>query len=128
LTAIWRGRRSGGDFQRFCAIHKIKLHFIPAADQLGTAFVERFNRTMRILLEKLKVSQGSNVWLKFLPELLENYNGGVHRVFGSSPVEALRRGMMTSGDAKYVHKRYEIAEQQPLNAQNLTVCDRVKVG
>jgi len=51
----------GREFKQFTSMNHITMHFIPVADQHGTAFVERFNRTLRILLEKLKVSKGLNV-------------------------------------------------------------------
>jgi len=50
----------GKEFKQFTSMNNITMHFIPVVDEHGTAFVERFNRTVRILLEKLKVSQGSN--------------------------------------------------------------------
>jgi len=117
----------GADFQAYAKRNQIRVHFIPVSDQHGTAFVERFNRTMRILLEKLKVSQGSNVYLPFLPDLLTNYNTRVHQVIGMSPKEALSKGQMTKGDERDIAKRVVLAEGERLNVQMIKVGDRVRV-
>jgi len=123
----------GKEFQQFSEMNHIKMRFIPVADEHGTAFVERFNRTLRILLEKLKVSQGTNEWVKFLPQLMENYNTRVHRTLGMSPKEALSKGEMTKDDTRYMQRRYLKAGGQPLNVQYLKLetrcvscCERMR--
>jgi len=116
----------GKEFKQFTSMNHITMHFIPVVDEHGTAFVERFNRTVRILLEKLKVSQGSNEWVKFLPQLMENYNNRVHRTLGMSPKEALSKGEMTKDDSRYMQRRYVKAEGQPLNVQHLKIGDKVR--
>jgi len=117
----------GKQFHQFCLMNHITMHFIPVADHHGTAFVERFNRTLRILLEKLKVSQATHAWLQFLPQLMLNYNNRVHRTLGMSPEEALRKGVVTKDDTRYIHRRYAKAGGQPLNVQYLKIGDKVRV-
>jgi len=123
MESAFRGR----EFKQFTSMNHITMHFIPVADQHGTAFVERFNRTLRILLEKLKLSQGSNEWAKFLPKLMENYNNRVHRTLGMSPKAALAKGELTKGGSTYIRKRFLVAEGQPLNVQQLQIGDKVRV-
>jgi len=112
---------------RPCARHDINLNFINVVDHKGTAFVESFNRMLRILLEKQKTNSETNVWLPTLPELVENYNNRSHRILRISPMQALALGKRAPEDMKHLARRYTRAENQVLQSQHLSVGDVVRV-
>jgi transposase InsO family protein len=51
------------------------------------AVVERVNRTMRNKIRNLFVRNGNFEWVKFLPDILKNYNNQIHSTTGYSPDE-----------------------------------------
>ena len=76
-------------FQRLCSEHDIEHHFSQPDDHRATSFVERFNRTLRMLIERFKVAHDSNAWADALPKLLENYNARRHSSLGMSPADGV---------------------------------------
>ena len=65
-------------FKSKCNELNIVLHFNLPGQKLGTAIVERFNRTLRNLIERYKVSHNTNIWVNALPDLVYNYNNSHH--------------------------------------------------
>ncbi len=58
--------------------HNIKLEIADVADHNRQGIVERFNRTIRGLIERFKTAN-SDVYINKLPQLVENYNSSFNR-------------------------------------------------
>ena len=80
-----RGAEFQLDFKNF--INRKKITHIYGAPQSATtqAVVERVNRTMRNKIRNLFVKTGKFEWVKFLPDIVENYNNQIHSTTGYSP-------------------------------------------
>jgi transposase InsO family protein len=64
-----------------------KITHIYGAPQSATsqAVVERVNKTVRNKIRNLFVKNGDFKWVKFLPDIVENYNNQIHDTTGYTP-------------------------------------------
>ena len=76
-------------FRKFCLDNQIIQKFSDLEDQTGTSQVERFNRTIRSLIEKYKSAYHTKSYIAVLPELLSNYNSSYHGGIKETPEEAI---------------------------------------
>ncbi len=53
-----------------------------------SAIIERFNRTLKTKMYTKFTANNNRVWIKILPELIDEYNNSVHRTIKMTPVEA----------------------------------------
>ena len=63
--------------------NNVKLYDTKYKNQVG--IVERFNRTLRNLIERYIQLKGSYNYVDALPEILKQYNNHIHRTTGYSP-------------------------------------------
>ena len=56
---------------------------------LKASVVERFNRTLKEKLERIKSHNCTRCWIKYLDDVVNNYNSSYHRSIKMSPLEAL---------------------------------------
>lgn len=75
------------DFGALLRKHKVRLYHTYSGIKSGIA--ERFNRTLRHLMEPELLLQGNRRWLELLPTLVDRYNRSMrHRTIGMTPIEA----------------------------------------
>ena len=55
---------------------------------LGAVFAEKFNRTIRDLLEKVVFERGDANWIEVLPTIRKQKNINIHSSIKLHPVEA----------------------------------------
>lgn len=106
-------------FQKLLADYGIEHHTSETDDKRGTAVVERFNRTLRAMFEKIKVAYNDRDWVKALPDLLENYNNTDHKSLGTTPMDAIEN------NDKYEEK---VEHQTDKARQRLYNRDSIEVG
>jgi len=113
-------------FQKICADNGITqnvIYPIEGKHQLG--IVERFNRTVRSLINHYRVLKKTSIWIDVLPKLIENYNDSVHSALDKiSPFEAVAT---KQGITKYIQVRTEKAINQNYNKQVISVGDKVRL-
>ena len=73
-------------FQDF--LNKNNIKFYSRNSLYGAVFAERFNRTIRDLLEKIFFEQGDAKWIDILPTITKQYNNKVHSSTKLSPIQA----------------------------------------
>ena len=73
-------------FQDFLNKNNIKLY--SRNTYLGAVFAERFNRTIRDLLQKIVFEQGDGNWIDILQTITKQYNNKVHSSTKLSPKDA----------------------------------------
>ena len=73
-------------FQDFLNKNNIKLY--SRNTSLGAVFAERFNRTIRDLLEKPVFEKGDGNWIDVLPQITKQYNNKVHSSTKLTPIQA----------------------------------------
>ena len=66
------GREFYNTFQKSLNINNIK--HLSRTTYLGVVFAERFNHTMRDLVEKPVFEKGVGNWIDFLPTIKKQYN------------------------------------------------------
>lgn len=73
------------DLQAYFANSNIKLHVSETKEINKQAIVERFNRTLALLLQKWRTATGGNDWVSVLPDIVKNYNNSIHRTMNATP-------------------------------------------
>ena len=58
--------------------HKITPQYCQKEDKKCLGVVERFNRTIKLMIEKYLTSKNSNRWVDKLKDFIENYNSSYH--------------------------------------------------
>lgn len=73
-------------FKIFCDEQNIKL--VNPQASIHAAFIERFNRTLQMLIYKYMTENETNRYIDVLQKLVESYNKRKHRMIGMTPLEA----------------------------------------
>ena len=73
-------------FQDFLNKNNIKLY--SRNRSYGAVFAERFNRTIRGLLEKIVFEHGDANWIDVLPTITKQYNNRIHSSTKLNPIQA----------------------------------------
>ena len=82
---------------------------------MGSVFAERFNRTIRDLLEKIVFEQGDAKWIDVLPTITKQYNNRIHSLTKLTPIQA---SLKKNGGFVYnnlLDKRKKIKPKFPVN-------------
>jgi len=84
-----RGSEYMGDFQTNLESKSIIQIFANTGDKRKTAPIERFNKTLRLMLEKFKLVYG-NINSKVLQTIMLSYNNISHANLKDSPIDILK--------------------------------------
>ena len=76
-------------FNEFLNDHNIKRY--SRYTDKGAVFAERFNRTVRNLLQKPVFEKGKADWLSELPSVVKKYNNTYHHSIKLSPIQASKK-------------------------------------
>ena len=82
------GNEFKGDFLTYMNDNKILHYYCDAGDKRKTSIVERFNKTMRLYLEKYRVIHGK-ITNAVITEILDAYNNVKHAGIKHTPIEIL---------------------------------------
>jgi hypothetical protein len=69
----------------YFAHHDIILAFNDAGDKHAQGMVERFNKTLRNMLEVYMVKNDTTIWIDALDETVDDYNNSKHSAIGTTP-------------------------------------------
>jgi len=73
-------------FKEFCERNKIKL--VNPQASVHAAFIERFNRTLQLLMYKFMTDNETERYIDVLPKLVQTYNNRHHRMIRTTPQKA----------------------------------------
>ena len=73
-------------FQDFLIKNNIKLY--SRNSSVGAVFAERFNQTIKDLLEKIVFEQGDAKWIDVLPAITKQYNNRIHSSTKLTPIQS----------------------------------------
>jgi hypothetical protein len=73
-------------FKDFCDQNKIKL--VNPQASVHAAFIERFNRTLQLLMYKYMTDNETERYIDVLPQLVHTYNNRFHRMIKTTPQNA----------------------------------------
>jgi hypothetical protein len=79
------------NIQQYFNDHNIKHHVSDKNEINKNAIVERFNRTLALLLQRWRQGTNSNNWSEVLPELVKNYNNSYQRTIKQKPIDVWTR-------------------------------------
>jgi hypothetical protein len=59
-------------------LHQITVQYCEKDDKKCLGVAERFNRTIKLMIEKYLTSMNSNRWIDYLDDFVQNYNSSYH--------------------------------------------------
>lgn len=95
-------------FIQFCEVNKIKQNFSRPDDFKSKGCVESFNRTIRSIIEKIRVAYNTENWVSYIPKIIASYNVSYHSGILTTPSNAIIN-----------NNRYEIKINKILNEATL---------
>ena len=63
--------------------------------------INRFHRTLRLLLDKFMLYLNTNRWIDVIGDVINNYYHRIHRILGKAPNDMTRR------DVSKLNKKFE---------------------
>jgi hypothetical protein len=112
-------------YRKVCTDNGITQNLIePIQGKHSMGVVERFNKTIRSLINQYKAIKKTGEWIEGLPDLVANYNETEHRTLGRSPEEAVKTG---KGIIKYMIQQTLKADEQSYNKEDIKVGDHVRL-
>ena len=100
-------------FQDFLNKNNIKLY--SRSSSYGAVFAERFNRTIRDLLNKIVFEQGDAKWVDILPKITKQYNNRIHSSTKLTPIQASLKKNEGFVDKNLIDKRKKIKPKFRVN-------------
>jgi hypothetical protein len=98
-------------------------HFLAdEGDHKKMGMIERFNRTIKLLISKYKTAFQTNKWIDVLPELLQNYNNSIHSSTGFAPSQ------VGTKEATLIRMRALQKTAQMDRHKNINVGDQVRIA
>lgn len=88
------------------------------------SIVERFNRTLKTMMWRRFTEQGHYRWLSLLKELVNEYNGKVHRTIGLRPVDVTSKN---EGEVRY-NIMAAVRRRPKANTDRFSVGDKVRIS
>jgi transposase InsO family protein len=90
--SIW-GSDSGKEFKNkdVLALFKernIAHHFSESGDHNHMGIIERFNKTLKVILTKYQSATGRKNWVNVIKDIVEGYNNSKHRTTKVRPIDA----------------------------------------
>ena len=104
-------------FYEFCKKNNIKI--IHNETSVHAAYVERFNRTLQKIIYRYMTQYETKNFVDKLQDLVKSYNSRVHRMIGTSPIEAEKsvnhkavRSKVCEYYAKFRHRKPGLKKNQ----------------
>ena len=108
---------NNNQFKEYLTEHYIQAYFSQPEQLHKQALIERFWRTLSILIQRWRQGSGESRWYKVLNDLVDNYNNSVHSTTGATPKDML--------EGKALDKR--INRQMKKIESPFAIGDRVRI-
>jgi hypothetical protein len=83
------------------------------------AIVERFNRTLALLIQRWRVGSGSHDWPKALPYLIYNYNHTYHSTIKGTPADVFKGKQESRAKVIVLIPSFQIGDQVRIKEKKL---------
>jgi transposase InsO family protein len=110
------------DYRRVLKKYEIENNYTKSKHTLG--IVERYNQTLRNLIERYKFSHNTNNWIDVLQNLVYNYNHTLNTGLNIVPLNSIKNNPNYN---RNINKQIKKAEQQEYNKNDLKVGDQVRL-
>ena len=111
-------------FKQLCDDNEMIQHFSQPGDYKSKGIVERFNRTLRLMMQKYMAAHHTVTYINVLSDLIDNYNHTVHRTLKKSPIDAIKNNDEYTTDRD---KQTGKAKREPYNRDSINVDDKVRL-
>jgi putative transposase len=97
------------DFKLFCEKENIQVNFSIPNDIQKNSIVERLNRTIAGYFKKLREIKKYN-WVKYLPDIMDNYNNSFHRTIRNTPYKIFFKNGKNKQDIYILLNKFQIGD------------------
>jgi Fe2+ or Zn2+ uptake regulation protein len=105
--------------RRWCRENDIEQKFSQEYDKRETSVVERFNKTLKMRIEKYLTFNNTNKWIDVIDDIVENYNNTIHNATGMKPfdveladeIEFLRMKLIHNQEFKKSRKKIAVGDK-----------------
>ena len=99
------------EFKKFCLEHDIAARFSEPHEIQKNSIVERFNKTLAGYIKKLREGLKIYDWVKYLDEIMTNYNNSYHRTIRNTPHNIFFKKGENKQDIIIVLRRFKINDK-----------------
>lgn len=99
------------EFQDWCKKNNVQAWFSEPNEINKNAIVERFNRTLAGMIQKVRVATKRYDWPTYLPDLIENYNSTVHRTTKQKPYDVFNNNKLSRQVFNFVEKKFDVGDK-----------------
>ena len=110
------------EFKKWCNDNKVKM-YSSHGGAYKNSIIERFNRTLRIRMERRLTELNTKDWVSNLDDVIEEYNNSFHRTLGTAPAKVLEGEPITM---KVPTKKLSKPKKPKLKAHDIVRISREK--
>ena len=99
------------EFKKYCLEHNIGAKFSEPLEIQKNSVVERFNKTLAGYIKKLREGLKIYDWVKYLDEIMTNYNNSYHRTIRNTPHNIFFKKGENKQDIIIVPRRFKINDK-----------------
>src|SRR6185437_1006105 len=93
---------------KFAEEHNITLWFSDPDELNKNAIVERVNRTIAQLLNKVRIAKKNYDWPKYLDNVIFNYNNTYHKTIKEKPIDVFEGKVDSQQEHKIVKSDFKV--------------------
>jgi hypothetical protein len=98
------------DFIDFCTENNIECVFSDPYEINKNPIVERFNKTIAMKLQKIRLTSNNKLWYKYLDFAVKNYNTNYHSTIKNSPIDVFEGKAENEQEYNFVPASYKVGD------------------
>ena len=99
------------EFKKFCLEHDIAARFSEPHEIQKNSIVERFNKTLAGYIKKLREALKIYDWVKYLQDIMYNYNNKYHRTIRNTPYNIFWEKGKNKQDIIIVPRKFKVNDK-----------------
>lgn len=99
------------EFKKFCLEHDISARFSEPHEIQKNSIVERFNKTLAGYIKKLREALKIYDWVKYLQDIMYNYNHKYHRTIRNTPYNIFWEKGKNNQDIIIVPRKFKVNDK-----------------
>ena len=98
------------DIVDYCTENNIECVFSEPYEINKNPIVERFNRTIALKLQKIRITSGDKKWYSYLEMAVKNYNNNYHSTIKNNPIDVFEKKAENNQNVIFVPLNYKVGD------------------
>ena len=98
------------DIVDYCTENNIECVFSEPYEINKNPIVERFNRTIALKLQKIRITSGDKKWYSYLEMAVKNYNNNYHSTIKNNPIDVFEKKAENNQNIIFVPLNYKVGD------------------